>query len=121
MRDRIELGPGEEKQIEIRRISYNQGVEALRAHWVPPLCARTANPKGRSFTTSARISRYKNPALNLNWHTKMSLTWERRFIATGRIRSGMSSRKTYTDDAVTREDVLRAGDLRKNAGVVMTP
>ena len=114
--DRIELGAGENK-IEISAFN-TQGVESLRAHWSTIYRPDPQTAKGDLYYIGFGISRYQNPALNLQFAHKDVLDLGaalQRYAGTGAFRHVIA--KTYTDDAVTREDMLRAGDLLKNAGV----
>ncbi len=114
--EHIELGQGQNK-VEIGAFN-NQGVEALRAHWSTIYRPDPKDRKGDLYYIGFGISRYKNPALNLQFAHKDVLDLGaalQRYADTGSFRHVIA--KTYTDDAVTRENVLRAGELLKNAGV----
>jgi WD40 repeat protein len=114
--ERIELCPGENK-IEIGA-SNDQGVEALRAHWSTVYRPAPKDAKGDLYYIGFGVSRYKNPALNLQFAHKDVLDLAaalQRYADTGSFRHIIA--KTYTDEAVTRENALKAGDLLKNAGV----
>jgi WD40 repeat protein len=114
MSERIELGIGESK-VEISAFN-TQGVEALRAHWSAIYRPESNDVKGDLYYIGFGVSHYLNPALNLHFAHKdvldLGAALER---YSGSYRHVIA--KTYIDDAVTRENVLRAGELLKNAGV----
>jgi uncharacterized caspase-like protein len=115
--ERIELGQGDNK-IEVSAFN-TQGVEALRTHWSTiyrPDSKDAKNLKGDLYYIGFGVSRYKDPALNLQFANKDVLDLGAALQRyTGSFRHVTA--KTYTDDAVTRENVLKAGELLKNAGV----
>ena len=114
--ERIELGQGDNK-IEISAFN-TQGVEALRAHWSTIYNPDSKDLKGDLYYIGFGVSRYKNPALNLHFAHKDVLDLGaalQRYTDTGSFRHVIA--KTYTDDVVTRDNVLQAGELLKNAGV----
>jgi WD40 repeat protein len=114
--ERIELGSGENK-VEIGAFN-SQGVEALRAHWSTIYRPDPKDAKGDLYYIGFGISRYKNPALNLQFAQKDVLDLGaalQHYADTGSFRHVIA--KTYTDDAVTRESVLKAGELLKKAGL----
>jgi hypothetical protein len=112
--ERIELGQGENK-IEISAFN-SQGVEALRAHWSTFYRPESNESKSDLYYIGFGISHYRNPALNLQFAHKDVLD-----LGTALQRYSGSYRrvmvKTYTDDTVTRDNLLKAGELLKNAGV----
>ncbi|MGA9671506.1 MAG: caspase family protein, partial [Terracidiphilus sp.] len=112
--DRIELGEGENK-VEISAFN-NQGVEALRAHWSAIYRANANEGKSDLYYIGFGISHYRNPALNLRFAHKDVLdlnTALQRYK--GSYRNVIT--RTYIDDAVTPENILKAGEVLKNAGV----
>jgi hypothetical protein len=114
--ERIELGQGDNK-IEISAFN-SQGVEALRTHWSTIYHPDPKDLKGDLYYIGFGVSRYKNPALNLHFAHKDVLDLGaalQRYTDTGSFRHVIA--KTYTDDVVTRDNVLKAGELLKNAGV----
>ncbi|HZZ17352.1 MAG TPA: caspase family protein, partial [Candidatus Sulfotelmatobacter sp.] len=112
--ERIELGQGENK-IEISAFN-SQGVEALRAHWSTIYRPDSKDVRGDLYYVGFGISHYRNPALNLQFAHKdvldLGATLQR---YEGSFRHVIE--KTYVDDAVTRDNILKAGELLKNAGV----
>ncbi|HZP06988.1 MAG TPA: hypothetical protein VFB43_18965 [Terracidiphilus sp.] len=112
--ERIELGTGDNK-IEVSAFNV-QGVEALRAHWSAIYRPESNAAKGDLYYIGFGVSRYGNPALNLHFAHKdvldLGAALER---YSGSYRHVIA--KSYIDDAVTRENVLKAGELLKNAGV----
>jgi WD40 repeat protein len=114
IRERIELGRGENK-VEISAFN-NQGVEALRAHWSTVYRFDPREPTGDLYYIGFGVSHYRNPALNLQFANKdvqdLRATLER---YSGSFRHVIA--KTYVDDTVTRENVLKAAELLKNAAV----
>jgi WD40 repeat protein len=114
--ERIELGQGDNK-IEISAFN-SQGVEALRTHWSTIYHPDPKDLKGDLYYIGFGVSRYKNPALNLHFAHKDVLDLGaalQRYTDTGSFRHVIA--KTYTDDVVTRDNVLKAGELLKHAGV----
>jgi WD40 repeat protein len=112
--ERIELGLGENK-IEISAFN-SQGVEALRAHWSATYRAESKDLKNDLYYIGFGVSHYRNPALNLQFAHKDVLDLGAALDRySGAYRHIIA--KTYVDDAVTRENVLKAGELLKNAGV----
>jgi len=114
VRERIELGVGENK-IEISAFN-TQGVEALRAHWSANYRPDSNAAQNDLYYIGFGVSHYRNPALNLQFAHKdvldLGVALER---YSGSYRHVIA--KTYIDDAVTRENVIKAGELLKNAGV----
>jgi WD40 repeat protein len=112
--ERIELGLGENK-VEISGFN-SQGVEALRAHWSTIYRPESKDVKNDLYYIGFGVSRYGNPALNLQFAHKdvldLGAALERYSGAYRHVYV-----KTYVDDAVTRENVLKAGELIRNAGV----
>jgi WD40 repeat protein/uncharacterized caspase-like protein len=112
--EHIELGQGDNK-IEISAFN-DQGVEALRAHWSALYRPDAQDAKRDLYYIGFGVSHYRNPALNLQFAQKdvldLGAALER---YSGSFRRVMA--KTYTDDAVTPENLLKAGELLKNAGV----
>jgi WD40 repeat protein len=112
--ERIELGQGENK-VEISAFN-SQGVEALRAHWSTIYRPDSKDVRGDLYYVGFGISHYRNPALNLQFAHKdvldLGATLQR---YEGSFRHVIE--KTYVDDAVTRDNILKAGELLKNAGV----
>jgi WD40 repeat protein len=112
--DRIELGLGDNK-VEISGFN-SQGVEALRAHWSAIYRPESRDVKNDLYYIGFGISHYRNPALNLHFAHKdvfdLGVALERYAGAYGHV-----IEKTYIDEAVTRENVLKAGELLKNARV----
>jgi WD40 repeat protein len=112
--ERIELGQGENK-VEISAFN-SQGVEALRAHWSTIYRPDSKDVRGDLYYVGFGVSHYRNPALNLQFAHKdvldMGATLQR---YEGSFRHVIE--KTYVDDAVTRDNILKAGELLKNAGV----
>jgi WD40 repeat protein len=112
--DRIELGLGDNK-VEISGFN-SQGVEALRAHWSAFYRPESTDVKTDLYYIGFGISHYRNPALNLHFSHKdvldLGSALERYSGAYGQI-----FEKTYIDEAVTRENVLKARELLKNARV----
>jgi WD40 repeat protein len=112
--ERIELGLGENK-VEISTFN-SQGVEALRAHWSATYRPESKDLKTDLYYIGFGVSHYRNPSLNLQFAHKdvldLGAALER---YSGAYRHIIA--KTYVDDAVTRENVLKAGELLKNAGV----
>jgi WD40 repeat protein len=112
--ERIELGQGENK-IEISAFN-SQGVEALRSHWSTIYRPDSKDLRGDLYYLGFGISHYRNPALNLQYAHKDVLD-----LGAALQRYEGSFRhvieKTYVDDAVTRDNILKAGELLKNAGV----
>lgn len=112
--DRIELGLGDNK-VEVSGFN-SQGVEALRAHWSAVYRPEARDVKGDLYYIGFGISHYRNPALNLHFAHKdvvdLGAALERYSGAYGHV-----IEKTYVDEAVTRENVQKAGQLFKNASV----
>lgn len=112
--ERIELGQGRNK-IEVSAFN-NQGVEALRAHWSTIYHPDSKDSKTNLYYIGFGVSHYRNPALNLHFAHKdvldMGAALQR---YTGVFQHVFA--KTYIDDAVTRENIMKAGVLLKNAGV----
>jgi hypothetical protein len=112
--ERIELGQGENK-IEISAFN-NQGVEALRAHWSTIYRSDSKDLKGDLYYIGFGVSHYRNPALNLQFAHKDVLD-----LGAALDRYSGSFRhvntKTYIDEQVTRDNLMKAGELLKNAGV----
>jgi len=112
--DRVELGLGDNK-VEISGFN-SQGIEALRAHWSAVYRPESRNVKADLYYIGFGISNYRNPALNLHFAHKdvldLGAALER---YSGDYRHVFV--KTYINEAVTRENVLKAGELLKNAGV----
>lgn len=114
VQERIELGPGENK-IEISAFN-DQGAEALRAHWSTIYRPDPKGPKNDLYYIGFGVSHYRDPALNLQFAHKDVLDLGGAIERySGAFRHVMV--KTYIDDAVTRENVLKARELLKNAGV----
>lgn len=117
--DRIELGLGDNK-IEISGFN-TQGVEALRAHWSAVYRPDSKDVKTDLYYIGFGISHYRNPALNLHFAHKdvldLGAALERYSEARYSGAYGHVIEKTYIDEAVTRENVLKARELLKNAGV----
>ena len=112
--ERIELGQGDNK-IEISAFN-SQGGEALRAHWSTIYRPDSQAPKGDLYYIGFGVSHYRNPALNLQFAHKDVLDLGAAFERyTGSFRHVIA--KTYIDDAVTRDNLLKAAELLKNAGV----
>lgn len=112
--ERIELGVGENK-IEVSAFN-TEGVEALRAHWSAIYRPNSNAVKGDLYYIGFGVSRYQNPALNLHFAHKDALDLRAAFERySGSYRHVIA--KTYIDDAVTRENILKAGELLKNASV----
>ena len=106
--ERIELGQGENK-IEISGFN-SQGVEALRAHWSTIYRPEPKDLKHDLYYIGFGVSRYRSPALNLQFAHKDVLD----LGAALERYSGSFSHvivKTYVDDAVTRENILKAGEV----------
>ena len=112
--ERIELGQGENK---IEMSGFNsQGVEALRAHWSTIYRPEPKDLKHDLYYIGFGVSRYRTPALNLQFAHKDVLD----LGAALERYSGSYSHvvvKTYVDDAVTRDNILKAGEVLKNANV----
>ena len=112
--ERIELGQGENK-IEISGFN-SQGVEALRAHWSTIYRPESKDLKHDLYYIGFGVSRYRTPALNLQFAHKdvldLGAALERYSGSYGHVIV-----KTYVDDAVTRDNILKAGEVLKNAGV----
>jgi WD40 repeat protein len=112
--ERIELGQGKNK-IEVSAFN-SRGVEALRAHWSTIYRSDPKDNKTDLYFIGFGVSRYRNPALNLHFAHKdvldMAAALQRYARAYGHVFA-----KTYVDDAVTRDNILKAGELLKNAGV----
>ncbi len=112
--ERIELGSGENK-IEISAFN-SQGVEALRAHWSTIYRSDPKELKNDLYYIGFGVSHYRNPALNLQLAHKdvldLGAALER---YTGSFRHVIA--KTYIDEAVTRDNLLKAGEVLRNAGV----
>jgi WD40 repeat protein len=112
--ERIELGIGENK-IEISAFN-TQGIEALRAHWSAIYRPESKDVKNDLYYIGFGVSHYRNPAFNLQFAHKDVLDLGaalKRY--SGAYRNVIA--KTYIDDAVTRENVLKAGEVLKNARV----
>jgi hypothetical protein len=112
--ERIELGQGENK-IEISGFN-SQGVEALRAHWSTIYRPESKDLKHDLYYIGFGVSRYRTPALNLQFAHKDVLDLG---AALARY-SGSYAHvivKTYVDDAATRDNILKAGEVLKNANV----
>jgi len=88
----------------------------LRAHWSTISRPESRDTKNDLYYIGFGISHYRIPALNLQFAHKdildLGAALER---YSGSYRRVIA--KTYVDDAVTRENVLKAGELLKNAGV----
>ena len=113
--ERVELSEGENK-IEISAFN-SQGAEALRARWSTIYPSARNSAHGDLYYIGFGVSHYRNPALNLQFAHKDVLdlgTVFQRYSSSG-FRHVIA--KTYVDDAVTRENFLKAADLLKNAGV----
>ncbi len=91
-------------------------MEAIRAHWSTIYRPSAQDTKGDLYYIGFGVSRYHNPALNLRFAHKDVLDLG---AALDRYKDTFRKVivKTYTDDAVTRENLLKAGELLKNAGV----
>lgn len=112
--DRIELGLGDNK-VEISGFN-SQGVEALRVHWSAVYRPESKDVKTDLYYIGFGISHYRNPALNLHFAHKDVLDLGAALEHySGDYRHVVA--KTYIDEAVTRENLLRAGELLKNARV----
>lgn len=112
--ERIELGEGDNK-IEISAFD-RQGVEALRAHWSASYRPDPKEAKHDLYFIGFGVSHYQNPALNLQFAHKDVLD-----LAAALQRYGGAFRrvavKTYVDEAVTPENMLKAGEFLKGSGV----
>lgn len=112
--ERVELGRGENK-IEIGALN-NQGVEALRAHWSTIYRPDPKESPGDLYYIGFGVSHYQNPAFNLQFAHKdvldLGAALER---YNGSFRLVIA--KTYIDDSVTRDNIMKAGEVLKNAGV----
>jgi len=112
--ERVELERGVNK-IEIGALD-GQGVEALRAHWSTIYRPESKDVKSDLYYIGFGVSHYRNPALNLQFAHKDVLDLAgtlKRY--SGSFRNVIA--KTYIDETVTRENILKAGELLKNAGV----
>ena len=111
IRERVELGQGDNK-VEIT--AYNsRGVEAYRSQWSGTY---RGNTKGDLYYIGFGVSRYRNPALNLQFAHKDALDlgdlMQRYRGAYRRVVV-----KTYIDDQVTPENVAKAKELLRDATV----
>lgn len=112
--EQIELSQGLNK-IEVSAFN-SQGVEAIRAHWSTIYRPSPQDAKGDLYYIGFGVSHYQNPALNLQFAHKDVLDLG---AALERYKGAFRNVfiKTYTDDAATRNNILKAGEFLKNAGV----
>jgi WD40 repeat protein len=109
--DRVELSQGDNK-VEIGAFD-SRGVEAFRAHWN---ATYHTTARGDLYYIGFGVSHYLNPALNLQFADKDVLD-----LAAALQRYAGSFRrvvaKTYVNEAVTTDNIAKAKELLKDAGV----